>query len=125
MVTIKVGDKLTFEDASSGLPDSWSWEFPGSDTLTSTEKSPVAQYISIGTFDVKLTASRDDAGSITSGDITKSNYINVIQRIVDCEWVLAGPNKIEILFTEPMMSDPSGAVGAFAMSSANASYNFV
>lgn len=123
MITIKIGDKLTFEDASSGLPDSWSWEFPGSNSLTSTDKSPVVQYTSTGTFDVKLTASRDDAGSITSGDITKSSYINVLQRIVDCEWVLAGPNKIEILFTEPMMSDPSGAVGAFAMSSANASYS--
>ena len=45
-----------FYDASVGNPTSWSWNF--GDGNTSTEKNPVHQFSSVGTFPVTLTVQR-------------------------------------------------------------------
>ncbi|NIZ92024.1 PKD domain-containing protein [Kineosporiaceae bacterium B12] len=54
---------VSFTDASTGVPTSWSWDF--GDGATSTERNPVHNYGTAGTFTVTLVAT-NAAGSGTS-----------------------------------------------------------
>ena len=61
--------QVTFTDASTNSPTSWSWNF--GDGNTSTAKNPAFTYTKAGNYTVSLTAT-NSAGSNTT---TKTNYI--------------------------------------------------
>jgi len=62
---------VSFSDASTGDPTSWSWDF--GDGGTSTAKSPTHTYTNPGTYTVRLTVS-NTAGSDTQ---TQADYVTV------------------------------------------------
>lgn len=70
------GEKVNFEDASSGFPTSWQWTFQGGNPSVSTDQNPRnIQYNSPGNYDVTLTV-----GNGTSSDTkTITAYIRVGQ----------------------------------------------
>lgn len=68
---VAVGANVTFTDASTNSPTSWSWIFEGGTPATSTEQNPVVTYAAAGTYQVSLTAT-NVAGSDTE---TKVGYI--------------------------------------------------
>ena len=63
---------VQFSDASTGIPDNWSWNF--GDGNTSTDQSPTHTYAATGTYTVKLTAKK---GDLTSTE-TKEAFITVV-----------------------------------------------
>jgi PKD repeat protein len=64
--------QVTFDDASSGSPTTWSWSF--GDGTTSTEQNPVHTYSAAGTYSVTLTV-KNSAGDTSTR--TRSGYITV------------------------------------------------
>lgn len=54
---------VTFQDASTGSPDSWNWTFEGTDIAVSTEQHPTVTYTTEGQYglvlDVKNAAGQD------------------------------------------------------------------
>ncbi len=74
--TLKVGEKVNFNDLSSGVPSSWTWTFTGATQVTSFQQNPTGiEYASPGTFPVKLKASN----GISIDSITKTAYITVTE----------------------------------------------
>ncbi|MEP7169357.1 MAG: PKD domain-containing protein, partial [Bacteroidota bacterium] len=65
------GQQVNFTDASTNLPDTWSWSFPGGNPATSTLQNPSVIYSTGGTYNVSLTA----ASTRGSNSITKTGYI--------------------------------------------------
>ncbi len=51
--TVCVGQKTSFTDQSTNMPDGWRWDFGDGDT--STQQSPTHLYASAGTYPVSLT----------------------------------------------------------------------
>lgn len=70
---VETGGTVAFTDFSTGGVTSWTWSFPGGTPATSTEKNPVIQYNSTGSYDVSLVVS-NGTGSNT---LTRNAYINV------------------------------------------------
>jgi PKD repeat protein len=64
---------VQFNDASTGGPTSWQWDFQNDGTIDSTQRSPSFVYTSPGTYSVKLTVSNTSG----SDSITKAGYITV------------------------------------------------
>lgn len=62
--------ELTFTDETEEDVDSRLWQFPGTDTPTSTEKSPKVKYIKAGQYDVDL--------SVTNSAGTSATYVHGI-----------------------------------------------
>jgi PKD repeat protein len=62
---------VTFTDASTGSPTSWSWSF--GDGQTSIEKNPSHTYEAVGTYDVSLTAANAGGSNAT----VKAGYVVV------------------------------------------------
>ncbi len=67
------GGTVTFADASTNAPTSWSWTFEGGTPSTSTAQNPVVTYNSTGNFKVTLTATNSGGSDTKSVD----NYITV------------------------------------------------
>jgi len=65
------GNTVSFADTSTGFANSWSWYFPGGTPETSTEKNPVIQYNTKGSFDVQLIVSN----GISYDTLLKPAYI--------------------------------------------------
>jgi len=63
---IKVGETVTFSDASIGGATSWSWEFEGGTPATSTDQNPTVQFDINKAVSVKLQITRADDGSTAS-----------------------------------------------------------
>lgn len=57
--TVGVGGQIAFTDLSTGIPESWYWEFEGGSPTVSTDQNPIITYNSIGTFNVSLTVEND------------------------------------------------------------------
>ncbi|MCS6935126.1 MAG: PKD domain-containing protein [Chitinophagales bacterium] len=72
--TVVAGNSVAFTDLSTNSPTSWSWQFPGAATPTSTQQNPTVTYNTPGVYNVTLTAG-NSGGSNT---VTKNNYITVI-----------------------------------------------
>ena len=70
---IGIGDKVTFQDISTGNPTRWNWIFEGGDPETSILFGPEVVYNQPGTYSVTLTVQRGDEKS----EIVKSQYITV------------------------------------------------
>ncbi len=72
-VTPCVGQAVTFTDATTNSPTTWSWTFAGGTPATSNVQNPVVTYATPGTYQVSLTAT-NGSGSDTE---TKVGYITV------------------------------------------------
>ncbi|MFH2142268.1 MAG: PKD domain-containing protein, partial [Bacteroidota bacterium] len=73
--TIIQGGVVNFFDQSlNGPPTTWSWQFSGAVTTTSTDQNPSIQYDNIGTYTVSLTVN-DGTNSSTE---EKIGYITVV-----------------------------------------------
>lgn len=72
VITINVGDTVTFTDLSSNVPTSWLWSF-GSGEGTSTSQNPTHVYNNAGSFDVSLRAT--NAGG--SDTLLRTTIVNV------------------------------------------------
>lgn len=62
---------IAFTDTSTGLPESWSWDF--GDENKSSAQNPVHEYSKAGNYSVKLTVENSKG----SNSIEKQNYITV------------------------------------------------
>lgn len=72
--TINAGQSVTFTDASTNTPTTWSWSFPGGTPSVSNVQSPPAvTYANPGTYNVSLTVTNAN-GTDTE---TKTSYITV------------------------------------------------
>ncbi|MDF1549145.1 MAG: hypothetical protein P1P88_15070 [Bacteroidales bacterium] len=60
---IKVGETVTFTDASIGGADGWYWEFEGGTPATSTEQNPTVQFDVNKPISVTLTVTRSSTES--------------------------------------------------------------
>ena len=73
--TITAGGTVTFSDGSSGVPDTWAWNFDntsqgGVSPASSTTQNPGAvTYSSIGTYEVELIASNAQGTCTTTVNI--------------------------------------------------------
>ena len=63
---IKVGETVTFTDASIGGANSWSWKFEGGTPATSTEQNPTVQFDVNKPVSISLTIYREADGSTAS-----------------------------------------------------------
>ena len=72
-----VGSSIAFTDASTNLPTSWTWTFPGSSTPTSTLQSPTITYTAAGTYTITHTAA-NTSGTSTAVSQTISVSANPI-----------------------------------------------
>ena len=63
-----VGQPVSFEDLSDGMPTSWEWDFGNGET--SVERDPTVTFDADGDYLVSLTVSRGDAGDSTSRIVT-------------------------------------------------------
>jgi PKD repeat protein len=70
---ITTGGSVSFFDASTNLPTSWSWSFPGGTPSTSTLQNPTVSYSAAGCYNVTLTATNAFGSNTTS----QTCYINV------------------------------------------------
>lgn len=69
--TICANDCLTFADASTNSPTSWSWSFPGATTTTSTDQNPSnICYSNPGNYTISLQACNGSGCGTTTMNIT-------------------------------------------------------
>ena len=64
MMFVPTNVPLTFKDASTGNPTSWTWTFQGTDVATSTEQNPTVTYLQEGTYGLKLEVANDVGSSV-------------------------------------------------------------
>jgi len=99
-----LASSVNFTDLSSGLPESWEWEFPGGTPSSSTDQNPVGIiYANTGSYDVTLTVHKTGVDPSTT---TKTAYINVYNFPVSNFTYTAGCPGQPSNFTD--QSDPNG-----------------
>jgi serine protease len=64
------GSAVTFTDASTNAPNSWSWTLPGASPATSTLQSPSVTYSAGGVYQATLTATNGAGSNSTIKSIT-------------------------------------------------------
>jgi PKD repeat protein len=76
---IPVGETVNFQDLTAGVPDNWTWSFPGADPSSSNDQNPAAiLYETEGSFDVELISS-NQYGEDT---LIKENFITTSSTIL-------------------------------------------
>jgi PKD repeat protein len=90
MTTASVAQTISFTDLSTGVPDTWSWDF-GDGIGTSTLQDPSYAYGAPGTYTVTLTASN----TYGSDDEIKVNYIVIVNGASVIVPVIAGNDDAE------------------------------
>ena len=70
------GEKIQFENLSSEITESVTWEFKGADIEISTENNPTISYANEGTYSVKLTAKNKKGEDVK----TMENLITVTSK---------------------------------------------
>jgi len=94
---------VRFTDTSSGNPTFWRWDF--GDGYISMERDPVHVFNGTGTYTVTLKASH----SFDSDEITKVNYIEVVDKPIEARFSAvqtAGPHSLTVAFTDTSDGDP-------------------
>ncbi len=71
--TLCEGQTVSFFDASTNTPTSWSWTFPGGTPGVSGAQNPVITYSTAGVYNVTLQVTN----AYGTNTITKTNYITV------------------------------------------------
>ncbi|MEM7588040.1 MAG: PKD domain-containing protein [Acidobacteriota bacterium] len=111
----RAGLVTQFEDASTGQPDTWSWDF--GDGTVSAEQNPTHVYDQAGTYTVTLTTGRGEAVDTVSQDLeiqelacndgSEAHCLNQQRFQVEVEWTdfnaATGTGKVA-----PFASDDSG-----------------
>ncbi len=82
ITTATVGQTVYFTDASSGIPDNWSWTFEGGSPETSSATNPTVTWDTPGTYDVTLFVSNSQGND----EITSENYITITSAPTTCEY---------------------------------------
>ncbi len=72
-LTITQGEYVQFYDTSLNYPTQWNWYFEGAVTTSSTQMNPNIQYMTPGTYDVKLVVTNPNG----TDSIIKQDYITV------------------------------------------------
>lgn len=117
VINIFEGDEVTFTTEVKGSPTMFDWVFEGPETLTSSEQNPTVQFIQVGVYNVKFTASRDDGEAGISSDVVeKTAFINVQKRNVQLIRAIATDNKIELQYNFPVASNVADAASEFSIS---------
>ncbi len=75
--TIAIGERIKFEDLSTGDPTHWEWTFEGGTPSTSIQEDPVVTYNSYGSFNVKLVVRNDES----TDTLMKNDIIHVMPNI--------------------------------------------
>jgi PKD repeat protein len=105
--SVEEGESVTYQDQSTGQPDTWAWSFPGGSPSTSSVQNPTIQYNTVGQYDVTLTAS--DANS--SSTITKQDWIDIVpipQIVADFEGNNLSPQiGTSVQFTDLSTENPT------------------
>lgn len=70
-IVVPLNTELTFTDASTGSPESFSWTLPGTDVESATTRDVTVRYIQAGTYDVDLT--------VTNSAGTSSTYVHGVK----------------------------------------------
>ena len=102
------GDKpldVQFNDASSGDPTSWNWNF--GDGNTSTLQNPLHTYMTVGVYNVTMEAINAGGNSIKE----KDNYINVTQPRPVAGFAVnrtSGTVPFDVTFIDESTNDPTG-----------------
>lgn len=60
VVNVVAGNTVSFTDLSTGHPESWSWQLPGTLEGASSVQNPTVTYNTPGTYDVTLTVTRGE-----------------------------------------------------------------
>ena len=108
--TIIEGECINFNDQSTGLPTSWSWSFPNSNTLTSTNQHPTnICYDTPGIYDVVLQV---------QNSTEQDTYI-----CEDCITVNPDPASPIANFEADILTIPVGGVVHFTNLSENGPFN--
>ncbi len=90
--TVCIGSSVTFTDASSNSPTSWSWTFTGGNPGTSSVKNPTSiTYTALGSFPVTLVATNSVGAS--SPYTTTVYVINTPTSVSTSTGTCAGQNK--------------------------------
>jgi PKD repeat protein len=79
VVSALEGETIKFTDKSTGLPDTWDWEFKSKDgvtVLTSTVQNPEIKFMVPGIYTVKLVATNPKS----TKEIVKTDYLNIIDK---------------------------------------------
>jgi PKD repeat protein len=112
---------VTFTDASSGEPTSWSWDF--GDGATSTAQNPAHAYSEPGEYSVTLTVSN---GSNTSAR-TRSSYVTVGETLpLAADFTggpLAGAAPLEVSFVDASAGSPTAWSWSFGDGSTSTAQN--
>ncbi|MCC6815668.1 MAG: PKD domain-containing protein [Saprospiraceae bacterium] len=82
-----ISDEVQFINSSFGIGD-LNWEFPGSQTLSSSDNQPTIKYLKPGRYDVRLTMKN----SSDSVSLVKNDYI-YIKSAINCP-VRRGKNRV-------------------------------
>ncbi len=107
---ITAGECINFNDQSTGLPTSWSWSFPGAQTISSTNQNPTnICYNTPGIYDVVLQVQN------SSGQDT-----HICE---DCITVNPDPNIPIANFEADHLTIPVGGVVHFTNLSENGPFN--
>ncbi|MBC9797120.1 LamG domain-containing protein [Sinomicrobium weinanense] len=74
--TVLASEEVQFTDKSTGIAESWAWEFKNENgvVVTATGQHPVVTFEEIGTYSAKLSVSNPEA----SETLTKEDYITVL-----------------------------------------------
>lgn len=73
VVNVVAGSSVSFMDLSTGNPDSWNWQLPGSSEGSSYDRNPIVTYNTPGTYDVTLTVTKGQE----SDTMVRSGYVVV------------------------------------------------
>ncbi|HSL18822.1 MAG TPA: PQQ-dependent sugar dehydrogenase [Methylomirabilota bacterium] len=99
-----VGQPVSFEDISGGMPTSWQWDFGNGET--STEEDPTVTFDADGDYLVSLTVSRGDASDTASQTVTVSDA--TAPPVASFELLPAEPEAGQVVrFTDTSTSHPT------------------
>ncbi len=80
--TVTVDQTVYFSDASTGIPDDWTWTFEGGTPSSSNSPNPTVTWATAGTYNVTLTVSN----IMGNDEVIKNDYITVTNSPIVCEY---------------------------------------
>lgn len=104
---ITPGTVIQFFDNSTGVPDSWSWEFTGGSPHLSSQQNPTVMFATEGVYTIYLGVENDFGSDVE----TKTNYITVTD--TPLPWVLFSAsltnacNSDVLVFTDETLYEPA------------------
>lgn len=110
---VLVGDEVTFTDISTGNPTRWDWSFEGAETETSILTQPVARWMKVGTYSVRLSVSRgDERSELVKDKLVKVSYHPSVKADFTMDRTTAFDNQ-EITFTNKSTGFPENVKWTF------------